>query len=707
MRIALSEKQIKLITSIVEADSDTTTSASTTTSTSTPTSGGATSTASSGKASYPQVDKWESGITRGPANSIGITKWADVVGSKLTRGHANPLNEQGKPNTTPTKTQTRLPTNSELEKYYNPKPVNTKTQTRLPTDSELEKNYNPKSVNLNNTPGKTDSELNNKKYNITSQMYWGDGKNQDQRIAKALGWGNVTKDYAANIPRDENGKMLAPRGQGNDKRYNGKVFYPKNNKAMEEFPSQPSYNVPNSGLTAFYGDKHLKSVAASNSPEQRLKDAERESLYLYNREKAEIDAAEIEHKKALMNKEQGEVRKKRDEYVMSHGGNQLNPKQGIPLSKFLPIGPSTFGPGSDMIANDAYKMLDYRTNKQLFNIQVKYFPLSGHQHIYTTEGGNFMVDAAHGDIPGMLLDVRRWAFSEAWMITDAILMVLTEGAIEVPMTVLYAMFLINDVYILNRQWDQESIIRVIEDIALLFLHIQHKQVGKFIGKVFNFLKVSSKYIFDSLLNFLNIFPYKSSIKQYLLEKLASFKVIYEKIIEFMSKEFAPEIATVKPLVSTEVKKLPGQLGKIATNLITTKAGKTLISGLAAYASFEALDYIFGAPKGTFREDAQKKQIAQATANLIAQQSDGVNTPESEDFYVKPSDQKNLAIEWANMHMDVFPCLVDFAKNGEFVLILENKNSKDKRKVFRINNQEFYLTELSYLININNEEVFEC
>lgn len=686
MRIALSEKQIKLITSMVEADSDTTTSASTTTSTSTPTSGGATSTASSGKASYPQVDKWESGITRGPANPIGITKWADVVGSKLTRGHANPLNEQGKPNTTPTKTQTRLPTNSELEKYYN-----------------------PKSTNTNNLTGKASSELNNKKYNITSQMYWGDNLTQDQRLAKALGYGDVTKDYAANIPRDENGKMLAPRGQGNDKRWNGKVIYPKNNKDMGEFPYQPSYNVPNSGLTAFYGDKHLKSVAASNSPEQRLKDTERESLYLYNREKAEIDAAEIEHKKALMNKEQGEVRKNKDKYVMSHGGNQLNPKQGIPLSKFLPIGPSTFGPGSDMIANDAHKMLDDRTNKQLFDIQVKYFPLSGHQHIYTTEGGNFMVDAAHGDIPGMLLDVRRWAFSEAWMITDAILMVLTEGAIEVPMTVLYAMFLINDVYILNRQWDQESIIRVIEDIALLFLHIQHKQVGKFIGKVFNFLKVSSKYIFDSLLNFLNIFPYKSSIKQYLLEKLASFKVIYEKIIEFMGKEFAPEIATVKPFVSTEVKKLPGQLGKIATKLITTKAGKALIGGLVAYASFEALDYIFGAPKGTFREEVAEKETSQKVANFIAQSSNGVDTPKVEDFYVKPLDQKALAIEWAKLNStdENYTCLNDFAKNGKFVLILENKNSKDEKKVFRINGVEFYLNKWSKLININNEEEFVC
>ncbi len=40
------------------------------------------------------ASKWESGVTRGPANQIAVTKWSDVVGSKITRGKANPLSEQ-------------------------------------------------------------------------------------------------------------------------------------------------------------------------------------------------------------------------------------------------------------------------------------------------------------------------------------------------------------------------------------------------------------------------------------------------------------------------------------------------------------------------------------------------------------------------------------------------------------------------------------
>jgi hypothetical protein len=47
----------------------------------------------SGGQGYPQVGKWESGVTRGPGNQVGVTKWADVVGAKLNRGKANQLKE--------------------------------------------------------------------------------------------------------------------------------------------------------------------------------------------------------------------------------------------------------------------------------------------------------------------------------------------------------------------------------------------------------------------------------------------------------------------------------------------------------------------------------------------------------------------------------------------------------------------------------------
>lgn len=44
---------------------------------------------SGGGTKYPTVTKWESGVTRGPANQIGLTKWKDSY--KITRGKANTL----------------------------------------------------------------------------------------------------------------------------------------------------------------------------------------------------------------------------------------------------------------------------------------------------------------------------------------------------------------------------------------------------------------------------------------------------------------------------------------------------------------------------------------------------------------------------------------------------------------------------------------
>ena len=51
--------------------------------------GGGSSGGGGSSTGYPTVTKWESGVTRGPANQIGLTKWKDTV--KINRGKANTL----------------------------------------------------------------------------------------------------------------------------------------------------------------------------------------------------------------------------------------------------------------------------------------------------------------------------------------------------------------------------------------------------------------------------------------------------------------------------------------------------------------------------------------------------------------------------------------------------------------------------------------
>lgn len=51
--------------------------------------GGASTGGGGAKPPYPTVTKWETGLTRGAANQIGLTKWSDIV--KLNRGKANTL----------------------------------------------------------------------------------------------------------------------------------------------------------------------------------------------------------------------------------------------------------------------------------------------------------------------------------------------------------------------------------------------------------------------------------------------------------------------------------------------------------------------------------------------------------------------------------------------------------------------------------------
>lgn len=88
MKVKLTEDQLKKVLKSIEEETPMEVDEQETTS-SEPSSG--TSSTQSGGQGYPQVGKWESGVTRGPANQIGVTKWSEIVGANIKRGKANPL----------------------------------------------------------------------------------------------------------------------------------------------------------------------------------------------------------------------------------------------------------------------------------------------------------------------------------------------------------------------------------------------------------------------------------------------------------------------------------------------------------------------------------------------------------------------------------------------------------------------------------------
>jgi len=92
MRLVITEKQLRGIIKNGEVKEQelTTPPSSPDTSSESPSSGGGDT--GGGGSGYPSVTKWESGVTRGPANQVAITKWSDVVGNTIKRGKSNPIN---------------------------------------------------------------------------------------------------------------------------------------------------------------------------------------------------------------------------------------------------------------------------------------------------------------------------------------------------------------------------------------------------------------------------------------------------------------------------------------------------------------------------------------------------------------------------------------------------------------------------------------
>lgn len=91
MKLLISEKQLKkLVTTLTDEELDEQDFGGSSPADASPKSG-ASDDQQIGGDGYPEVHKWESGVSRGPDNQVGNTKWSDVVGSEVSR-ERYPLN---------------------------------------------------------------------------------------------------------------------------------------------------------------------------------------------------------------------------------------------------------------------------------------------------------------------------------------------------------------------------------------------------------------------------------------------------------------------------------------------------------------------------------------------------------------------------------------------------------------------------------------
>lgn len=207
MKIGLNKRQYELITELVKKEIDEQGDVN-----SEPSAG--TSQTQSGASGYPEVGKWESGVTRGPGNQIGVTKWSDVVGASLKRSKGNKLkesllNEQTAPFYSP------IFQNGKIVRYeYDQggpvvsKPKGTVDLTLLPKQLVPDQKNPPKVIS----------------YEDMNRYYWSTS-NLNQNLFQ-----NYKKENYLNKPRP---KEPVPSIQYYDEKYpNGTIMTPENRKKI-------------------------------------------------------------------------------------------------------------------------------------------------------------------------------------------------------------------------------------------------------------------------------------------------------------------------------------------------------------------------------------------------------------------------------------------------------------------------------------------
>jgi hypothetical protein len=367
-----------------------------------------------------------------------------------------------------------------------------------------------------------------------------------------------------------------------------------------------------------------------------------------------------------------------------------------------PIGKFNFNPPNVRAGSEYFASVDSE-NRRRWNILSDKTPIS--KYIYKEDDGdNLFMNLMKGQIEEALLDLRSVTFTPGGMATQTVIEVIFSETVVVPIAIesLNAAVLLNDIhlYIEQGEEDSEALLRIFEDLMVYAFRFGFKFAGKKLKawaqspegkkKIQHITTNLSSYITSIQKNIQKI-P-SSKLKNYVIGKLPNLNLL---------KNIINKISNISSNVTSKVaSKMP------------IKLKKAIVAGLFAYISAEGLDRLLHKKVGTTREEMAKPEgpSDEYMADVMALESgikpniskEDIKTAEDLNILIEKGDLKNYAIKAINLYKNAYPCLTDFYKKNQFVVIASTKD----KDIFKINN-EIYFDEGGQILNAKTNIELAC
>jgi hypothetical protein len=301
------------------------------------------------------------------------------------------------------------------------------------------------------------------------------------------------------------------------------------------------------------------------------------------------------------------------------------------------------------------------------------------QRVYKADDGeNLVINLIKGEYEEALLDLRSVIMTPGGMATQTVIEVVFSETIVVPVVVeaINAAIILNDLDLYVRQGskDPEAAFRVLEDILMYITRGTFKLVGKGLK---TWLKSPAGI------------NYMRSITANASKYIASIKSSIAKLPNSGLKKYI--LGKINNLDSGIVNILSNFTGKIISK-IPSRYRKGIIMGLLVYVSASGIDRLLNVKKGTTKNEMAKadgpSDEYMAKVEAVAKPTvtpEDIKTADDLNILAKKNELKKYAEEAATFYKAGYPCLINFYKKGQFIVVA----STEEKDIFKINNKEYY------------------